>query len=224
MNDLSGIAFAFLIGVLIVALIALKFRADAKRREELFAFAVRHGFEFYIEDAIGVKSLYGDFSLLSRGDSRKAYNIMSGPMGKWEIKAFDYRYSTGSGKSRQTHYLSAVVLDTDVRFSAITIRPENLFDRIAGAVGFDDIDFESHEFSRQFYVKSNDKKFAYDVIHPRMMEFLIANPEWSIEMLGRSIMICNGRTLRPEEFEKALSFADSFLGLFPDYLWQRLRS
>ena len=56
----------------------------------------------------------------------------------------------------------------------LLIRPEGFFDKVAGAFGFDDIDFESEEFSRAFFVKSSDKRFAYDVLHPRMLELLMA--------------------------------------------------
>ena len=54
------------------------------------------------------------------------------------------------------------------------IRREGIFDSVKRAFGFDDIDFESAEFSKRFFVKSSDKRFAYDVIHPKMMEFLLA--------------------------------------------------
>ena len=40
--------------------------------------------------------------------------------------------------------------------------------------GHDDIDFESAEFSRNFYVKSSDRKWAFDILHARAMEFLLA--------------------------------------------------
>jgi hypothetical protein len=40
-----------------------------------------------------------------------------------------------------------------------------------------DLDLESEEFNRTFKVKvkRDDAKFAYDVLHPRMMEHLLAD-------------------------------------------------
>ena len=40
------------------------------------------------------------------------------------------------------------------------VRPEHVFDRLASFLGFDDIDFESVEFSKRFMVKFADRKFA----------------------------------------------------------------
>ena len=39
--------------------------------------------------------------------------------------------------------------------------------------GYQDIKFESAEFSKTFCVRSPDKKFAYDVCNAKMMEYLL---------------------------------------------------
>ena len=58
---------------------------------------------------------------------------------------------------------------------------------------FDDIDFESDEFSRKFYVQSSDRKFAYDVLHPRMMEFLLQTTPPMIDVEGGALCLSGGR-------------------------------
>ena len=71
-------------------------------------------------------------------------------------------------------------------------------DKIAGALGFHDINFESSEFSRKFHIKCADKKFAYDVIHPRMMEFLLAAAQRGdiepVMIYGGCCLMTDGRT------------------------------
>ena len=54
--------------------------------------------------------------------------------------------------------------------------------------GFDDIDFESDEFSREFCVKAADRRWAFDVIHQATMEFLLAAPRFTIELAGPRVM------------------------------------
>jgi hypothetical protein len=91
-------------------------------------------------------------------------------------------------------------------------------------MGFDDIDFESEEFSRAFYVTSDNKKFAYDVIHQKMMEYLLANKRWSVEMHNQTVMISDNGTLPPEQLLSGIEFIRGFLSIFPEYLWQSLRN
>jgi len=117
--------------------------------------------------------------------------------------------------------LSAVVVDGDVFFRPMFIRPEGPAHRLAKAVGQDDITFESDEFNRQFYVEAKDKKFAYDVITPRVMQLLVANRKWNVDLFGRSIVVYNGRSLGTDEMKEAVEFAQQFLALMPDYLRQQ---
>lgn len=211
-----------LIAAVIVIVVIVQHKLAAKRREELFQLSVNLKLDFFHDDMIGAMVSHMQFRELSVGHSRKASNIMAGDFHGNKLTMFDYQYTTGSGKSKETHYLSFAVLDTCMGFSEMMIREEGLLDGLASAIGFDDIDFESEEFSRKFYVRAEDKKFAYDVIHPRMMQFLLANIGWNVHMLGSSILVYNGRMLNAGEFLKAANFLKEFVGLFPDYLVQRL--
>ncbi len=46
------------------------------------------------------------------------------------------------------------------------------------------LDFESAEFSKKYYVKCEDKKFSYDIIHPQMIEFILNLPRQGTTMLS----------------------------------------
>jgi hypothetical protein len=56
-----------------------------------------------------------------------------------------------------------------------------------------------------------------------MMEYLMAHPHWSLQLLGTGLMIQNGSKLAPARFREAIEFVREFFGLFPPYLWQQLR-
>ena len=51
-----------------------------------------------------------------------------------------------------------------------------------------EIEFESTEFSKEFHVKSPDRRWAFDVLSQATMEFLLALPQVhpGISALGRS--------------------------------------
>jgi hypothetical protein len=220
-------AFPVVVPLAIIAAIVLVIVASVMsaraRRQEMSNLAQQLGLDFFAVDMFSIPETYSGCNLFTRGHSRRAYNILSGRAGAYGLKAFDYRYTTGSGKNSQTHFLSAVIIDTNIGFIPLSIRPESFFDRAAAAIGFEDIDFESEEFSRKYYVSSPDKRFAYDVINPKTMEFLLAHPGWSVNLFTCSIMISTGTRFSPAQFRGAIIFGEKFLGLLPDYLTQRLR-
>jgi hypothetical protein len=106
-------------------------------------------------------------------------------------------------------------------FPELTIGPEGFFSKIAQAVGYDDIDFESHEFSRKFCVRSKDKKFAYDVCNAQMIEYLLTNPDLVIEIERDSLAVSFNRRLAPENIESNLNRLIAVRSLMPDYLFSR---
>ena len=64
--------------------------------------------------------------------------------------AFDYNYWVGRVNHGKHHHVSAAIIACEAPFPEIVIRPEKALDKLVGAVGFEDIDFESHEFSKKF--------------------------------------------------------------------------
>jgi hypothetical protein len=222
-NDLSAL-LPILIVLVVVAVIIAGVYFSSLRRKALAQLAASLGCAFSADDPFDIVSTYECFGCLDQGHSRSAYNVIWGQWGGVDFKAFDYHYATGSGKSRCDHYLSAVIVDTKLPMKPISIRPEGFLDHVAGMLGFEDIDFEWDEFNRAFYVKSPDKQFAYDVINQKMMEFLIQNRGWCLQVVGPSLIVEKGDTFSAPEFQAALAFARDFLGLLPEYLADKLRS
>lgn len=212
-----------LITFILIALISVvvSLYSAAQRRKALEQLCVMHGWTFSVSDHIGL-TCWNGFGCLCAGYSQQAYNVMQGRYGSLRFCAFDYRYTTGSGKSRQTHCFSAVTVEGQYPLKKMLIRPEGLGDRLAGMLGFEDIDFEWEEFNRAFYVKAEDKAAAYDVISQKMMEYLMLNRGWYIEISGRYMIVHNG-VLDPDGFLRALSFCDGFFKQLPGYLAEKMR-
>ena len=90
------------------------------------------------------------------------------PAGKVKLLVFDYHYEL-SGKGADMSFeasidcLTTAMALCQAYFPELRIAPEGLLSKIAEALGEDDIQFESAEFSGAFRVRSKDKKFAYDV-------------------------------------------------------------
>jgi len=200
------------------ALIAFGIWRGAKRRKDLAAWASGKGLYFRPERDGGFDERYPAFGCLRRGYSRYASNIVEGELNGRRVTAFDYRYVTGSGKDRRTHHFSAVVLRSNVGLKPLRIRSENVFDRVTEFFGLDDIDFESAEFSREFHVKSPDKRWAYDVLHQRTMEHLLSMPRFSMELDEEHVIAWRNRRFNVETFESAIAVVEGILDRLPEYV------
>jgi len=212
-----------LVLVAIVVSIIYSIYAPGKRRKELAGWALSKGILFSPGDDRSFGSKYPNVNCLQKGDSRYACNVMTGTLAGRKFLGCDYHYVTGSGKSRQEHDISLVIVKSSILLEPLIIRPENFFDKFAEFAGFNDIDFESAEFSKKFYVKSPNKKWAYDIIHPRMMEFLLASPMFSIQFDLLSIIAYCDTTFSPAEFEDAANLVNGIFERIPDYVVQNQR-
>jgi hypothetical protein len=79
------------------------------------------------------------------------------------------------------------------------------FSTIGQFIGFEDIDFESAEFSREFCVRSKDKRFAHDVCNTRMIEYLLANRDLHVEIERNARAIGFSSQLSHEDLEVDLN-------------------
>ena len=206
---------------IIVVVVVIGYIAARKRREAMAAVAGRLGLRFQPRKNRGLARQYRFLDKLRQGSNRYAFNILSGSYEGHDVMLFDYHYQTGSGKDTHHHYFSFFILQLPMSFPELVIDKEGFFSKIAQAFGYDDIDFESHEFSRKFCVRSADKKFAYDVCNGRMIEYLLSNNDLSIEIEDDSLAISFSRRLAPEHVEPNLNRLFTVRSLMPEYLFSR---
>jgi hypothetical protein len=142
----------------------------------------------------------------------------------------DYHYQVTThndkGSSTRTYTFSYLIVRLPYHgLPDLFIRREGIFDAVKRAFGFDDIDFESAEFSSRFYVQSSDKRFAYDVFHPRMMEFLMQVDPPPIQLASGTLLLHRGtQRWGPDDFRAHLTWAREFLGRWPDHVVASLRT
>jgi hypothetical protein len=205
-------------GAIAIGVAVYSYHAKQKRREEFALVATQLGMEYWRTDPFGLLS--EPFALFSKGDGRGIENVLAGNYQDVEAKAFDYWYyeeSTNSqGHRTKTYYrFNCVIVPIDAACSPMTIDNENLLTRLADALTFDDIGFESKEFNKTFNVKSSDKKFANDFVDARMMAWLLRYGKGtSFEIMGDRLM-CFRRKLAPMEIVTLLGLSKSFLDQVP---------
>ena len=229
---MDSVFFIFIVvvfGALVLLFAYHAYQQQQKRIAGLTALARKLGWQFDSGRDYSHEDEYSQFAVFHRGHSRYAYNGLRGTMDvggqTYRAKMGDYHYriTSGSGKSRSTRTYTFSYLIVDLPYARVPnlyLREEGIFDALAGFLGFDDIDFESAEFSKRFHVKSRDKKFAYDVIHPGMMEFLLARepPTVDIEQSQCCLVDGNDTCWSAAEFEGRLDWARQFFELWPKHL------
>lgn len=222
MEDHKGL-FIFLFIVVAIGFGALRWYFEKKRREAFQALAAKLTLKYRRKDR-SMAGRYAFLDKLAKGSNRYGYNILRGTFRDQKVQSFDYHYETYTRDSkgrRQTHHhrFSYFILEQDKAFPELRIYPENILSKLGQMMGFDDIDFESIEFSDAFTVRSKDRKFAYDVCHTGMMEYLLDHKDLSIEIEAQCIALAFDRPLRVEEIEKRLNQVCDIRELFPKYLY-----
>jgi hypothetical protein len=108
-----------------------------------------------------------------------------------------------------------VIAPVDAECSRLVIEHESLGTRLANALTFHDIQFESEDFNRAYYVKSPDAKFANDLVDARMIEWLLqSGAGFSFEVVGDE-MLCFCRKIGPMEVVPLLGTAKAFRDHIP---------
>jgi hypothetical protein len=225
MDDFS--VFLILCGTLLVA-IGVLFSSQGyehRRREALQALATKLGLRYQAGRDYNLLWQYGFLNQLRQGRNRYGFNILKGVYDDQPVMVFDFHYETFEygwrGWETKKHYNSFFILFLDRQFPELRIYPETLLSKFEDLVGLEDIDFESVEFSKAFTVRSKDKKFAYDICHTRMMEYLLRYRRASIEIEQNCLATCDSQRLGPEDIEMRLKQLIEIRQLFPRYLLDR---
>lgn len=246
MNDVplgppESIWVVWVAGALLVVVIALwAARLERMRAERLAEVAGHLGLVFMPgvvdSDAMGCAPLFGGaatdsvpvidalegFDPFGRGHSKKASHLLTGPRGEAEWQCFDYRFTTGSGKHRRTHTYGIVAARVPWVFAGLEIRPEGVLDRLGAVVGWKDIQFESEQFNRAYFVTSPDPEQAYAILHPEALEMLLQNSPRNWQFRGDMVVLAKQGVHSPEETLRAVADVEGFLGLLPAYVRQDL--
>jgi len=223
----NGLPGPLIVGIilLIIGGFVLSWWVNKKRREAMQAIALQLGFTFSPDKDRSLADAYGFLDHLDDGSDRYAFNILQGTASNGSsVKIFDYHYETYStdskgNRSTNHHYLSIFTLTLPQSFPELNITPEGFFSKIGQALGFDDIDFESLEFSKRYEVKSHDKKFAYDFCNAQMIDYLLNQQNLIIEVEHNVLAISFKGKLAVESIIQNYERLLQIRSLMPNYLF-----
>ena len=217
------IPFIVVMALLFGGLIYLGIWMEKKKRAAFRELAARLGLTYNPEKNRPLAQRYAFLAGLNTGSNRYASHVLTGSMDGEAVLAFEHHYETHStdskgNRSTHHHYHSVFVVKLTQSFPKVTIFPEGILSKIAQAFGYDDIDFESAEFSRAYCVRSPDKRFAYDICHPLAIEFLLKHRGMGLQIEGATLAAINEGALSSTEVEFRLHRLLAFRQLVPEYL------
>lgn len=219
----SGPALFVLVLVIGLAVVALFAYLEHQRTQALRAECASRGWTYRSEDA-SLVDRWGE-GPFGAGHSRRARHVVTGECDGRSFVAFEYSYkeTSGAGSSRRTTtYTYAVhALTLPVPLPTLVVEPEGWLSRLADVVGVtDEVDVESEAFNHAFSVRADDRKFAYDVLHPRHLEDLLGTPArgWWIE--GANILTADEDRLDLGQVVPRLQRLARVVGQIPSFVWQ----
>ena len=207
--------------VLIAVIFSIRQRTALKRLASLEAWADEAGlFISPLRDDM-LLNQFSDLQCFDQGSDQFADNVISGAWQGYSVQAFDFHYTKEYGRSEVERVFSALVVGAPSRLKPLFIRPAEFKDHLAQAFGAQDIHFESAEFNRIFVVQAPDRKWAFDVLHPRAMALLLRTPSFAIEFSERSVLVAGRRRFQAGEYAQALALVVGLLELLPKYAMQQ---
>jgi hypothetical protein len=125
-----------------------------------------------------------------------------------------------SWEGRTPRLTTCFVLEEDSSFPDLLVWPRESFWNRTLMSAVDEIRLESLEFSETFSIAAADRKFAYDVLHPRMMEHLLELPGPSLEICRNHVTLGFEKPLPLREIRIRLKQFVEIRKLFPKFLME----
>ena len=186
--------------------------------------AAELGFEYHELGVKGCTDRCRGLHLFSFGTTDNVRHVIEGKIQGAAFRAFDYCYINYEGsESRSSNYYQAVVFELSVDFPRLMMRPAGMADSAAWWVDGKPLRFESEAFNQRCAVLCEDRRFAYDIFHLRLIEALLAVPYPPVmEMRGSQLLLYYGPSIMsvgdPENVRKLLAIGQQVIASIPGYV------
>lgn len=157
-------------------------QGEKRRTEQLGESAGRLGFEFEAEPDAEFSTRIAGFSLLAEGHARKARNVARRRISDLNVALFDFRYTTGGGKTSHTWKQTVLLIESGrLRLSDFTLRPKGFWDGVAATLGKRSIELEAYpSFAASYRLDGSDRDQVSALFEP-VAGYFLKNKDWWIE-------------------------------------------
>lgn len=216
------------VGITLVAIIAMVVifvfiwkavrKNEDKRSNVVRQFAAQTGYQFFADNnnILNLQRLQ-KFSVFRLGNMRKAKNIMRVRRNSGDWTIFDYHIRTGhSGRYTSAHYynLAVFLVRHDKNIPNFLMYKENFLSKLSTALGFNDINFDTHPtFSQRYVLKSDDPNIRGAFSHQLLSYFERYDFNFAIQSVGNEIIFYRMNRLAPYEINQKLQVFEGILDL-----------
>ena len=156
------------------------------------------------------------------GHSQTVPLLMAGRIGEVDWMLFDYEYkittSTGKSTTTTTYRPSIAAARLPLSLPWLDLSLENFMTHLGERLGIHDVHFESEDFNKTYRVSCQDKKAAYDLLHPQAIEYLLRMPPREWQFGGPFLLLRTDRWAEPMEYLRMKEDIEGFVELIPGYL------
>lgn len=153
---------------------------QSRHARRLRQFASNSGLEYAETDGALLIGLSAGFPF-GTGTARTVEDVVSGTFSGLPVASYTYSFEqqvAGEHAGEQIFTVTQVALA--VPFPRIDLVPEDMGTRVLSQFGLPDIDLESAEFNRTWRVLCKDRRYAIDVVDPRMMLALMSGRQQGV--------------------------------------------
>jgi len=166
------------------------------------------------------------YGLTTTGFGHTTAQVVRGENGGLPVEGLVHRWKTTrtvtSTDSQGRSHTRTVTDHHQETLAAVTLPFALPLLTLDGGWGGERVRFESEEFNDRFTIRAANARFAYDVIHPRTMEFLMAVRPPPFRMDGWVVRFTvAGHDSLALGF--CADFAHGFLARVPSFVWDDLR-
>jgi len=230
MFQLSGVLLIPLcLFVVAVGLIILFSVRSSRRREALVqGWAAAHGC-VYLRTNNGL-ARYLKGPPFTGGWGAEVREFVKGPTPSGLVFcSFRYTYEESSGTDAQGHQETTtvnraiVLVRLPAAFPGLRLTRESFLDKVSKFFGGQDIELESDDFNRRYRVTSDNEAFAYGVLHPRMMEWLLGPASGLVPLVidGADLLFWREGIPDYSQLDSQLAALDAFIGMFPQGVYEQ---
>ncbi|HEY0453929.1 DUF3137 domain-containing protein [Actinophytocola sp.] len=215
------------IGVVIVvgAVLYFQYQAHKKKVAEFTTFAAQRGWRYIERDRTLKDRFLG--TPFGKGHGRDARHILRGEHRGRQLLVFEYSYKEthGSGDSQRTetyHHTVASVYIPEPK-PMLEVGREGLGRKLLGFVGMRDLQLESEQFNETFHIRTDNDKFAYDILHPRMMEWMLADQralDNGFRFERGDLVVWDREKIDLQKAQWMLDYLCDILDQVPSFVWK----
>jgi hypothetical protein len=165
--------------LVVVAYFLFRIREQSRHARRLREFAEQHGWTYRPD---GNELLIGLTGFpFGTGTSRAAMDVVEGTYSGVSVSSYTYSFDQKvAGEYAGEQVFTVTQAQLPARLPRLDLVPEDMGTRVLSQFGLADIDLESAEFNRTWRVLCADKRFAIDVVDPRMMLALMRNRQQGV--------------------------------------------